>query len=137
MRIYLDSTALFKRYIHESGSNRVLEQCAKADEIVVSVLCIPEMVSAFSRLVREKRITRDLYHLLRNEFREELQRMTVVDLTPEVISGSVHMLERETLGALDALYLSTAHDRSCDWFVTADRRQSKVAQRLGFSTVEI
>ena len=49
MRIALDSSALAKRYVSESGTPRVLELCAQATEVVVSVLCVPEILSGLNR----------------------------------------------------------------------------------------
>jgi len=44
MRILLDSSALAKRYVCEPGTEQVLSRCRDADEIVLSVLCVPALV---------------------------------------------------------------------------------------------
>jgi hypothetical protein len=61
VRAYFDSSALAKRYIVEPGTAEVLKHCSNASEILLSILCIPELISAFNRLAREKKITRIQY----------------------------------------------------------------------------
>ena len=70
MRIYVDSSALAKRYVHEPGTEAVLTKCAEATEIVVSVICLPELVSGFTRLLREELITAEQYYSLIFGYRE-------------------------------------------------------------------
>jgi len=59
MRVYFDSSALAKRYIEETGTAEVMAWCERADELALSVVAIPELISAFCRLRREGRITDD------------------------------------------------------------------------------
>ena len=40
MRLFLDSSALAKRYVLENGSDRVVELCREADEVVLSSLLV-------------------------------------------------------------------------------------------------
>jgi uncharacterized protein len=53
VRVYLDSFSFAKRFVEESGSDQVEENCAMATELGLSVLCVPETVSALSRRRRE------------------------------------------------------------------------------------
>ena len=57
MRVFFDSSAVAKRYIDESGIEHVLGWCECADERVLSVIALPEMISAFCRLQQEGRLT--------------------------------------------------------------------------------
>ncbi|MCP4700719.1 MAG: type II toxin-antitoxin system VapC family toxin [Gammaproteobacteria bacterium] len=52
MKIFFDTSALVKRYIEKSGSVKVQELCEEADELIVSIICLPEMLSSFNRLRR-------------------------------------------------------------------------------------
>lgn len=131
MRIYLDSSALIKRYIHESGSEKVFNLCAKADQLVLSALCMPEIISAFRRLWREKKMSEDIYRLLKNDLKEDIQEAVVVDLHPEIIMASVECVEKQPVGTLDAIHLATALSHECDLFLSADIQQRRAAQALG------
>ncbi len=57
MLVYFNTSAIVKRYIRESGPDQVLEWCDKATEIGFANIVLPEVISAFCRLRREKLIT--------------------------------------------------------------------------------
>ena len=54
MKLFLDTSALAKRYIAEQGSDGVLRLCREAEQLAVSVICLPEMISTLNRLVQEQ-----------------------------------------------------------------------------------
>jgi predicted nucleic acid-binding protein len=49
MRVYFDSSAFAKRYIDEAGTAEVLAWCERASELAISVIAVPELISAFCR----------------------------------------------------------------------------------------
>ena len=67
MRVYFDSSAFAKRYVGESGSARVLQWCDRTTALVLSVITVPELVSAFCRLRRESRLSTAQYERLKDE----------------------------------------------------------------------
>jgi predicted nucleic acid-binding protein len=108
--------------------------CAKADELVLSVLCVPESVSTFSRLKRERHLTEDLYRLVKRDFQDDLQMAKVVGIDPEIIGKSIECLENQPLGTLDSIHLATAILGNCDLFLSADVQQRKAAHSMGLKT---
>ena len=48
LNVFFDSSALAKRYIEEKGSDQVQAILSSASALAVSVICIPEIVSALS-----------------------------------------------------------------------------------------
>ena len=58
MIVFFDTSSWVKRYVDETGSDEVKKNCSKADEIILSILCVPETVSLFSRLPSERKINR-------------------------------------------------------------------------------
>ena len=48
MRLFLDSSAFAKRFVNEAGSQDVERLCSLADELALSVICVPEIVSALN-----------------------------------------------------------------------------------------
>ena len=68
MLVFFDTSAFVKRYINESGTDKVLEWCDKATEIGLSGIVLPEIISAFCRLRREERITGVQYQQLNQLF---------------------------------------------------------------------
>lgn len=130
MRIFLDSSALAKRYIFEPGTEQVLRRCREADEIVLSALCVPELISAFNRLRREGKLTAARYRRLKGDLAADLEQATIVDLTPSVVHRTIFCLEHAPLRALDAIHAASAAESLCDLFISADRRQCEAAARL-------
>lgn len=137
MRVFLDSSALAKRYVDEPGTERVLLLCRNADEIVLSVLCAPELISAFNRLRREGKLSSARYLRLKNELAADLEQATIVDLTPSVVHRTVSCLEHATLRTMDAIQVASASESLCDLFLTADRRQCGAATKLKLRTENV
>ena len=130
MRLFLDSSALAKRYVAEAGSEKVIRLCAEADDIVLSVLCVPELISAFNRLKREGRISSHAYRRLKQELAADMAQASLIELSPEVLQQTTRCLERTALRTLDAIHVASAKIALCDLFVSADQRQQDAAQKL-------
>jgi len=131
LRVFLDSSALVKRYIEEPGSGRIAELMHKASEIAVSIICVPEVISACNRLVREKKITADQYKWIKKEFLLDLGEVIVIDLSNEIIGRAIQCLEKGATRSLDALHVASAVEIKSKLFVTADERQRVIARRMG------
>ncbi len=131
MKTFIDSSALVKRYIEEPGSERVLELMGKAKEIAVSIICVPEVMSACNRLLRENKIKQEQYEWIKDEFLLDIAEFVVIDITSEVIIKSIYCLEKGALRSLDALHISSAIEYKCGLFVTGDLRQHAIASSMG------
>lgn len=131
MRVFFDSSALVKRYITEQGTDAVLRRCGQADEVLLSAVCLPEIVGAFCRLKREGRISDGAYHDLKNELALDISQATVVEISAEVLADTVSCLERAALRTLAAIHVASARRCDCELFVSADRRQCALAGSLG------
>jgi len=126
-----------KRYIKEKGSDEVEELCAKADTLVVSTICMPEIVSALCRLKRQELITKAEYKKAKHAFMKDLEDMSVCELVPQVIAGSVGILEEHALRAMDALHLASAVETEPEMFVSGDTRQVAAAEKLGMKVIKV
>lgn len=133
MRLFFDSSAFVKRYVMEPGSDRVLDLASRADALGVSVLVLPEVVSTLCRLVRERRLGKQQFAVLKPAVLRDLSDADVCDLTPSALEHALLCLERHSLRALDALHVGCAHAYGPDLFVSADRRQCEVAKREGLA----
>ena len=130
MRVFFDSSAFAKRYIEEDGSAVADEICIAADHLGLSVICLPEIISALNRRVREKAITREQYALAKQRLSEDVRDADIINIAPEVIGLSMVMLETLPLRAMDALHLASARAWGAELFVSADRLQVKGAVRF-------
>lgn len=131
MRLFLDTSAFVKRYVAEAGSDEVLARCEGADELGLSVICLPEVVSTLRRLVREGRLAEEGYQVIKGRMLEELADVDLCDITPEVLGHAVRALERSSLRAMDSLHIGCALAYRPDLFVSADLRQLEAARAAG------
>jgi len=123
MRLFLDSSALAKRYVREVGTDRVVALCTEADEVIVSVIALPEVVSTLNRLRREGRLTESEYATMKQEVVDDLTEAITMDVSPSIVEKALVRLERSPLRASDALHIASAQEAGPDLFLTGDRRQ--------------
>jgi predicted nucleic acid-binding protein len=131
MNIFFDSSAFIKKFIQEQGSAEVDEYCQQASLLGLSIICLPEMMSALNRKVRERNLSTENYHNLKEQIAEDIKDIQIVNLVPEVVEGSIALLENNMLRSLDALHLSCAITWNSDLFVSSDKRQIQAAEKSG------
>lgn len=137
MKVFFDASAFAKRYVEESGTHRVIDICNQADAIGLSIICLPEMISTLCRLVRERKLSRQEYRGMRDSILADLEDADICDITSPVLTHALGCLENNALRVLDAIQLGCALAYAPDLFVSADRRQIKVARSEGLTVVEI
>ena len=131
MRLFLDSSALVKRYVPEKGSEAVFELCAEAEKLGVSVLGHVEIFSALCRLRREGKLTSLLYSMTKREVLQDLRDADLCGVTEECLSLSVSLLEENPLRAMDALHVAAALEWKAELFASADAQQLRAAKKAG------
>jgi uncharacterized protein len=130
MRIFLDASALAKRYLVEPGTESVVELCRQAEEIILSSICVVEVISGLNRLKREKKLAAKQYDQLKESLAADVSQATILDLSPPIISTAVSCLEHSALRAMDAIHVASAKESVCDLFVSGDDRQCHAARLL-------
>ena len=134
--IYLDSSALFKRYGRESGSDRLQESFRTPAEIATASLSYAEVASALNRKAREGAIISSEYRSAVDELEAGWARIQVIPLSWQVLRRARTLLERCPLRGGDAVQLASAlllADATAVRFASADRRLSSAARSEGFS----
>jgi predicted nucleic acid-binding protein len=131
MLVFFDTSAFVKRYINESGTDKVLEWCDKATEIGLSGIVLPEIISAFCRLRREERISGVQYQQLKSSLMADIEDAALCDLAPAVLAQSILSLENNVLRGMDAIHVGSAVVLKADVFVSSDKRQCEAAVRAG------
>lgn len=134
MRMFFDSSAYAKRYIEEPGSQAVDKLCMAATELALNIVCIPEIISALNRRVRERVLTPRHYEEVKERLFEEVQDVVIINLTPSVISTCTAVLEQSPVRAMDGLHVACAIQWDAELFVSADRRQISAARKAGLRT---
>ena len=137
MRVFFDSSAFVKRYVREEGTDVVLSWCDQATELCLSGIALPEIVSAFCRLLREGLVSPVQYRHLKTMLMADISDAAICDLTPEVIRHSIISLEKNVLRGMDAIHLGSALALNVDLFVSADARQCDAATQAGLRVVQV
>lgn len=137
MRTFFDTSAFVKRYIEEPGSKRVMEICREAEHLVLSLICLPEMISTLNRLVRQEKLSCDQHGQIKDLILDDFEDVEVCDITTEVIKLAILCIEKNPLRAMDALPLGCALAVKPDLFVSSDRRQIEAALSERPQAVEI
>ena len=134
MKTFFDSSAFAKRYVEEPGSQAVESLCAAATELGLSVVCIPEIVSALNRRVREGSLSARQYEVAKESLSADIRDVSIINLTPHVISTCTTVLETGPVRAMDALHIACAVEWGAALFVSADKKQLSAAKRVGLQT---
>lgn len=133
MKTFFDASAFAKRYVEERGSQLVDDICLNAKEVSISVICVPEIISALNRQIREKRLSRRDYNTIKQHLSNDVRDAVIVNLIPEVITMSTKLLEASPLRAMDALHVACASVWGAELFVSSDKQQITAAQKAGLA----
>lgn len=137
LNVFLDSSALAKRYVEESGSARVDEILLSASSLGISMLSVPEVVSALCRRRRERKLSQQQYLKAKRSLFEDLGDSSIINITDQVVSRAVELLERWPLRSSDSLHVASAAEWDADLFVSADERQCTAARGYGLRIEEL
>lgn len=131
MKLAVDSSALAKRYVDETGSDQLDRLLAGAAELAFCIILVPEIISGLNRRRRERALTAAEYQKTKKQLLNDVRDATVLQINPPVIACSVKLLETNSLRSLDALHVACALEWGADLFVTADKRQLAAATNSG------
>lgn len=144
MPVYcLDSSALVKRYINETGSAWVLGlfDSTLDNEFFVAAITGVEIVAAITRRTRSGSITVTDAALVCNQLRSDLQTdYQVIEITEGIISSAMALAEAQGLRGYDAVQLAVgcainelciANGLSPIIFVSADEELNLAAVNEG------
>lgn len=145
--LYLDTSALAKRYFSEKGSVVVASRFESGERIFTSILSYAEVHAAIARKFRDKEFDAQEFHRLREAFHGDwLFSLSILDLDLNSMTAFPQLVQSYSLKAGDAIHLSTAvwlkdSLRVGKWsgksggtveFGVADTQLAKVAQECGF-----
>lgn len=140
MLIFLDSSALVKYYLTESGSTWMRSLVDDPQKIIlVSGIALPEVTSALARRQREgffgKRFLRQSYQSFQEDLRVMFQRIPVEEA---ILAEAAELTLRHPLKGYDAVQIASAlrvKGRFADLtFISADLQMLTGAQSEGLQT---
>jgi uncharacterized protein len=138
MAIYVDTSALAKRYIDEVDAARFDEFiAAESDALFVSPLTVTEFNSALMRRLRMQELDEAYVESARQAFAADItaQLWTWTPFPPAAFGEASLLIQDRELGlaTLDALHLASARLLDCTSFATADRRLARAAASRGLT----
>lgn len=106
--IYLDSSALVKRYIEEKGSDKVNALLQQAPVAAASRLAYPEILAAITRRHKAGDIETPAFERVRKNFKADWTSFVVIEMRAEVFVFIDRIIEKHALKGADSVHLSTA-----------------------------
>lgn len=133
MTLYVDTSALLKRYVDESDSDRAVELLSSDPELVTGRHTIVETRRNLARLLSPTEAT-----AAREDFRNDLRSLSLVELDDSTCELAATIAEQTGVRTLDALHLAAARRLGTGLvFLTFDVRQAQVARTLGFAVAGV
>jgi uncharacterized protein len=146
--LYIDSSALVKRYVQENGSKAVTSRFERGEAIYTSVLSFAEVHAAIGRKYRDRELSVNEKQKLVDEFQADwLFSLSILELTINTMSALPSLCEQYFLKAGDAIHLSAAFwlrdaiglrakgfedSETLVEFGVSDRRLGEAALKCGF-----
>lgn len=146
--LYLDSSALVKRYVLESGSAQLRQRLNRGDLVFTSQLTYAEILSVLGRKYQDRMMDRKAFLKLRGAFLADWSfALNRLEVSATTMSAIQHLLESFRLRGADAVHLGAAlwlrdsvlagqapagGDAAVE-FGVADLRLAKVAAQCGLA----
>ncbi len=132
MSLYVDSSALLKRYVDEPDSEAAEELLRSDSQLITGRHTSVEVRRNLARLLDERDLSR-----MRAAFRRDLSAFAVVELDATTCESAAAIAEVTGVRSLDALHLAAAQrvGGSAIPFLTFDLRQAQAARSLGLSVI--
>ena len=108
MILYLDASALVKRYIQETGSIAVNEWIDSARLLTTGLVTRVEVAAAIARLVRMKVVEKNEAERIVNIFREEWESLVRLPIMDTTVVRADRLSWQHGLRGYDAVHLASA-----------------------------
>jgi len=143
-KFFIDTSALFKRYIPEKGTEQLDDIFKQGGYFYISSVTIVELVS---NLKRKNEITGELnnsvYKKIKSEFFNDIAQgnLKTSDVLSDTIIEAVGMIDKKYLTPIDSLQLATAVQLNMEnqdvVFICSDKKLGKLAQKFGIKSLII
>lgn len=130
MRVFIDTSSLFKRYIQEDGSSELEPIFQLASEIVVSPVTWLEFNAALYRRSNNKPLTPAQVSWTISEAEKDFEAYSRIDWNENLEEKAVEIMQKFSLKTLDAIQLASGVLSKADIFVTSDKKLFKEANKV-------
>jgi predicted nucleic acid-binding protein len=136
MILYLDTSALVKNYVDESGSDIVRAMIAQAEMVASHQIAYVEAQAAFARLHREQMFTTAELEIVTNEFEEDWTNYFQVPVPQPLLRRAAELARIFALRAYDSVHLAAVEmlvnqTEQPVIFACFDQRLNRAANQLG------
>jgi predicted nucleic acid-binding protein len=140
MILYLDTSALLKKYFQETGSDEIIARWKEATGIVTSSVAYAEALASIHRKKREVEFNNDRFEKILHLFRRDWNSFIRVEVTDELNDWIDKMVAHYPLRGFDTIHLASAlivHERLPEKFLFAcyDNKLLQAAQLAGLKTL--
>jgi len=142
--VYLDTSAIVKRYIEERGSDavhKVYESSLRRElHIAFSAWNIGETMVALGKYLSRNYISEQEYRTAKYFFISELTRFSklkllkLIPVKTKIITDSIILIEKHRLYVADAIQILSAKEAGSDEFYTADKKLHEAAVSEGLNS---
>ncbi len=108
MILYLDTSALVKRYFGEENSAEVVNYWTQAQEIVTSCVTYAEAMASFWRKKREGLTPEEMIHEAARLFKKDWETFVRVKVNEDLNQYVDSLVQRYPLRGFDAIHLASA-----------------------------
>ena len=106
--IYLDTSALLKRFVNEEGSPLVQSLVTEKGPVATAKVAYAEIFAGFGRKLREGHLSKTLHALACRQFERDWRAYLRVDLQDDVLYLARDLVQRHPLRGFDAVHLASA-----------------------------
>lgn len=107
MILYLDTSAIVKRYFHEPYSDEVISKWKDADEILTSSVAYAETMASIYRKKRDVDISNKVINKVVGLFQADWQSFIRVEVTDELNDHINKAVKKHPLRGFDAIHLAS------------------------------
>ena len=138
MILFFDTSALLKRYLKETGTEKVDSLFDSAALIIVSSTAQLECASAFQRLLKTNYIDQEKYSKLKEDIAIDFSFFHIVEFDTNVREECLNVIDKYPLKSLDTIQLASALQalKEIDSFVVSDKQLKIYAAKEGFTIID-
>jgi predicted nucleic acid-binding protein len=119
--IFIDTSALAKRYVTEAGSDMVDGYFVEDNTIHLAPTTPIEIRSVFTRRQRERSLSEETVRMALEEWMKEEPVFQIEAFDDSLRSDAIEVIERTGIKTLDAIQLASARLSEATVFLTSDK----------------
>ena len=130
MRVFVDTSSLFKKYLDEPGSDTFEKVLTKATEIAISPVTWIEIHAAIERSVRNRSLPMEQAEQLRMEVKKDFAYFWCTLWNENLEEKAIEIIHKHALKTLDSVQLASAVLSESELFVTSDQKLYQEAKKI-------